>query len=92
MKRTNQQRAVDRIVRDGRRRAFAQERETMSGAEIDSRITKAIADYIVRTGNVTKRDLLSTNVPASAIDAQFSHCLAEAQRLHPELAHIEAQP
>lgn len=77
--------------KDLRKSRMKREQLAMTPEEIDDLLVKTIIEYMVGNGSVTKRDLLSTNVPPAAIEARFKHCLAVAEEREPRLRHMRSQ-
>lgn len=93
MKRTHQQRAVDRIVRDGRKRAFALERETMTDAQLEERIVDTIIKTMLARGYVLVADLVAVNIPIQRVDkARLMRCMDRAVSECPQIKRVGCMP
>lgn len=77
--------------KDLKKTRMKREQLAMTPEEIDELLVKTILEYVVANGSVTKRDLLSTNVPPAAIEARFKHCLAIAEEREPRLRHMRSE-
>lgn len=92
MTRTHQQRAVDKIVRNGRRRQFQHERETMTDADLEERVVKVIVDTMLARGRVLVADLMAANLPIERIDpVRLARCMDRACKQCPAITRIGAE-
>jgi len=77
--------------KDLRASRLKREQLAMTPQEVETRIVHAIIEYMTANGTVSKRDLLSTNVPPAAIEEKFEHCFAIAEEREPRLRHMRSE-
>jgi hypothetical protein len=88
---SNADRALNSTLRSMRRDRIKRERESLSPAEIDERITQAIIDSVMARGTVQMSDLLRTNIPKDAVTkARFDRCFEAAREREPAITCVEA--
>lgn len=85
---TNGQRQNAKDHTQGHLDRLANERESLTPAEIDERLIKAIVTAIIERGIVTAEDLRLANVPAEAIKRRAKACFALACEREPRLRHM----